>query len=159
MWTVNRTWWIQHTAAWKRFLPPPTFIQVCQDPNEGAYNPKIKPPSCPLLLIPDITSNLTKCHLQNEMTSMESVKTVHLKAASCLAQVCSPLSETSKVPTHDTRGNSSCITPAPADLSWWRKSKGRGGWWDSHEQQSRKKPSVPAAGADGAYLTAADVQV
>lgn len=115
---------VRTTAAKKRLLPPPTFIQVCQDPNEGAYNPKIKPPSCPLLLIPDITSNLTKCHLQSEMTSMESVKTVHLKAASCLAQVCSPLSEMSKVPTHDTRGNSSCITPAPADLSWWRWARG-----------------------------------
>lgn len=34
-----------------------------------------------------------------------------------------PLSEMSKVPTHETRGNSSWITPAPADLNCWRKTE------------------------------------
>lgn len=33
----------------------------------------------------------------------------------------SPLSDMSKVPTQETRGNSSWITPAPADLNWGRQ--------------------------------------
>ena len=45
-----------------------------------------------------------------------------------------PLSEMSRVPTHETRGNSSWSTPAPADLNCGRKTDRSGAWWGSPER-------------------------
>lgn len=40
----------------------------------------------------------------------------------------SPLSETSKVPTQETRGKSSWITPPPADLNCWERDRETETW-------------------------------
>lgn len=68
------------------------------------------------------------------------------------------MSETSKVPTQETRGNSSWITPAPADLNCWERDTevaecGEGG------QQRWSTEEMSECQWGGADLTAADVQV
>lgn len=84
--------------------------------------------------------------LRQEMSTIHlfSFKTnLNLSSRECThVWVClSPLSEMSKVPTHETRGNSSWITPAPADLNCRWKTERSGTWWDSHERQSMMKMS------------------